>query len=57
LNPHHPGAVRASIGIGTTADDIDRLVDALHAIARYGARADYAYDSEHDEYSPRALAA
>ncbi|HEX5620289.1 MAG TPA: aminotransferase class V-fold PLP-dependent enzyme [Solirubrobacteraceae bacterium] len=56
-NPHHPGAVRASIGIGTTAADIDRLVGALHEIARYGARADYVYDAEHDEYSARALAA
>jgi hypothetical protein len=56
-NPHHPGAVRASVGIGTTATDIDRLVGALHEIARYGARSDYAYDSEHDEYIPRALAA
>jgi selenocysteine lyase/cysteine desulfurase len=55
--PHHPGAVRASVGIGTTAADIDRLVGALHEIARYGARCDYTYDSEHDEYSPRALAA
>jgi selenocysteine lyase/cysteine desulfurase len=57
LNPHHPGAVRASIGIGTTKADIDRLVDALHEIARYGPQADYAYDGEHDEYVPRALAA
>ncbi|HET8754887.1 MAG TPA: aminotransferase class V-fold PLP-dependent enzyme [Solirubrobacteraceae bacterium] len=57
LKPHHPGAVRASIGIGTTAADIDRLVDALHAIERFGPRSEYAYDSEHDEFSPRALAA
>ena len=31
--PALPGAVRASIGLGTTFDDIDRLVDALHEIA------------------------
>jgi selenocysteine lyase/cysteine desulfurase len=24
-----PGAVRASAGLGTTADDVDRLVDAV----------------------------
>jgi selenocysteine lyase/cysteine desulfurase len=56
-NPHHPGAVRASIGIATTAADIDRLVAALHSIERFGPRSEYAYDGEHDEYSPRALAA
>jgi selenocysteine lyase/cysteine desulfurase len=56
-NPHHPGAVRASIGLGTTVADIDRLVGALHEIERFGPRSEYAYDGEHDEYSPRALAA
>jgi selenocysteine lyase/cysteine desulfurase len=36
------GAVRASIGLGTTADDIDRLLTALHALVERGARWDYA---------------
>lgn len=36
------GAVRASIGIGTTADDIDRLLDALRGLTKRGARWDYA---------------
>lgn len=36
------GAVRASIGIGTTADDVDRLLDALRALTKRGARWDYA---------------
>jgi selenocysteine lyase/cysteine desulfurase len=32
--PELPGAVRASIGIGTTAADIDCLVGALHEIVQ-----------------------
>jgi selenocysteine lyase/cysteine desulfurase len=32
--PELPGAVRASIGIGTTQDDVDTLVAALHAVAQ-----------------------
>lgn len=36
-----PGAVRASAGLGTTADDIDRLVDAVTEIARHGPRWTY----------------
>ena len=32
--PRH--AVRASIGVGTGADDIDRLLDAVERIARHG---------------------
>ncbi|HTK66998.1 MAG TPA: aminotransferase class V-fold PLP-dependent enzyme [Pseudonocardia sp.] len=35
------GAVRASIGIGTTADDIDRLLTALRGLTKRGARWDY----------------
>ena len=34
--PALPGAVRASLGLGTTLDDIDRLIDALHEIATDG---------------------
>ena len=36
--PELPGAVRASIGLGTTAADIDALVEALYEIAQRGAR-------------------
>jgi selenocysteine lyase/cysteine desulfurase len=56
-HPELPGAVRASIGLGTTAEDIDRLVRALHDIARHGPRAQYEHVPEHDEYRPVASAA
>jgi selenocysteine lyase/cysteine desulfurase len=35
-------ALRASIGVGTTAEHIDRLVDALYALVTHGARWTYA---------------
>ncbi|GIG40283.1 aminotransferase class V-fold PLP-dependent enzyme [Cellulomonas phragmiteti] len=35
------GAVRASVGVGTTAEHVDRLVDALAALLRRGAQAEY----------------
>ncbi len=50
--PQLPGAVRASIGLGTTADDIDRLVRALHEIATVGPSTRYLHDPAHDEYRP-----
>ena len=56
-HPQLPGAVRASIGLGTTEEDVDRLVGALHEIARRGPRARYAHVPEHDEYRPIASAA
>jgi selenocysteine lyase/cysteine desulfurase len=56
-HPQLPGAVRASIGLGTTEEDVDRLVGALHEIARRGSRARYAHVPEHDEYRPIASAA
>jgi len=37
-----PGAVRASVGVGTRADDVDRLLRALARLARDGARWTYA---------------
>jgi selenocysteine lyase/cysteine desulfurase len=55
--PHHPGAVRASIGLGTTRGDIDHLVGALHTIARRGPLAHYVHAPEHDEFHPLELAA
>jgi selenocysteine lyase/cysteine desulfurase len=47
-----PGAVRASIGLATTADDIDRLAAALTELAANGPRLAYDYVREHDEYVP-----
>jgi selenocysteine lyase/cysteine desulfurase len=40
-SPAMPGAVRASIGLGTTSADIARLVDALDTIATAGPRWSY----------------
>lgn len=45
-----PGAVRASIGLGTTTEEVDRLVGALDDLARHGPRARYRYVPEHDEF-------
>lgn len=56
-SPHHPGAVRASIGISTTEADIDHLVGALHELVRYGPRMQYDHAGDRDEFIPRALAA
>jgi selenocysteine lyase/cysteine desulfurase len=36
-----PGAVRASVGLATTRDDLDRLVDALGTLTREGPRWTY----------------
>jgi len=48
--PALPGAVRASIGLGTTSDDIDRLAEALHEIASTGPRSRYVHVDSLDEY-------
>jgi selenocysteine lyase/cysteine desulfurase len=50
--PALPGAVRASIGLGTTAQDIDRLTDALREIATTGPRSRYEHVADLDEYRP-----
>jgi selenocysteine lyase/cysteine desulfurase len=52
--PPLPGAVRASLGLGTTPEDVDRLLDALQEIARHGPRSRYKHDRELDEYGPIA---
>lgn len=39
---HGHGAVRASVGVGTTGEHVERLIDALADYVRVGARADYA---------------
>ena len=50
--PALPGAVRASLGLGTTCDEIERLMDALHDIAATGPRSHYLYSDRLDEYEP-----
>ena len=48
--PPLPGAVRASLGLGSTEADVDRLVHALVSIARRGPRRRFVRDGERDEY-------
>ena len=50
--PPLPGAVRASVGLGTTREDVDRLSCALQELAASGPRSRYRYLAEHDEYEP-----
>jgi selenocysteine lyase/cysteine desulfurase len=50
--PALPGAVRASVGLGTTFDDVDRLIDALNEIAATGPRSRYARVAGLDEDRP-----
>jgi selenocysteine lyase/cysteine desulfurase len=50
--PALPGAVRASIGLGSTHHDIDRLADALHEIVATGPRSRYQHVAGLDEYHP-----
>jgi hypothetical protein len=49
--------VRASLGLGNTAEDVDRLVAALQEVARYGPRHRYVHVPEHDEYRAEYAAA
>jgi selenocysteine lyase/cysteine desulfurase len=46
------GAVRASLGVGNTAADVDLLVTALEQIVREGPEADYELGSEDGRYRP-----
>ena len=50
--PELPGAVRASLGLGTTEHDVDQLVGALDGIARQGPAMRYEHVVAHDEYRP-----
>jgi hypothetical protein len=45
-----PGAVRASMGLATTAAHVDRLLSALAALAADGTRVDYVFDEVENEY-------
>lgn len=47
-----PGAVRASMGIGTTTEDIDALAEAIQAIAAHGPSWTYRLDAASGEYTP-----
>ena len=49
-----PGAVRVSLGLGTTAADIDYLADALATIAEGGPTWDYRRSAQTAEYEPVA---
>ena len=49
--PPLPGAVRASLGLGTTEADVDRLIGALDDIARDGPAMRYHHVPERDEYA------
>jgi selenocysteine lyase/cysteine desulfurase len=51
---HHeiPGAIRASFGIGTTVEHIDRFVFALREITTRGPRLTYAEDPGTGDYVP-----
>ena len=47
-----PGAVRASFGIGTTIEHIDRLVDALADLSEHGPRLRYEEDPDTGDHHP-----
>jgi selenocysteine lyase/cysteine desulfurase len=48
--PPLPGAVRASLGLGTTEEDVDQLTGALDDIARHGPAMRYHHVTHRDEY-------
>ena len=48
-----PGAVRMSIGLGTTRADVDRLVDALKQIIAGGPRWTYDVSPETGDFAPK----
>ncbi|HLJ68018.1 MAG TPA: aminotransferase class V-fold PLP-dependent enzyme [Chloroflexota bacterium] len=45
-----PGAVRMSVGVGSTRQDIDALVGAVEAISRHGSHLSYRLDEASGEY-------
>jgi selenocysteine lyase/cysteine desulfurase len=47
-----PGAVRASVGLGTTAADVDALASALEALVSDGPRWRYRQEPDSGEYLP-----
>lgn len=55
--PPLPGAVRASVGLGTTAEDVDLLLAALGEIAQGGPGLRYGQVPGRDEYEPLVASA
>jgi selenocysteine lyase/cysteine desulfurase len=51
-SPAMPGAVRLSLGLGTTSADIDRLVDAVELFAMDGPRWTYRTSSDGKDCTP-----
>jgi selenocysteine lyase/cysteine desulfurase len=51
-HPPMPGAVRASIGLGSTSDDLDRFVDALTELSAAGPRWTYRTSADGSESVP-----
>jgi selenocysteine lyase/cysteine desulfurase len=49
---HVPGAVRMSVGLGTTREDVDRLVDAVAQIVSQGPRWTYDVSPQTGEFAP-----
>lgn len=49
---HIPGAVRASFGIGTTEDDVDRLVGAVSELVERGPHLSYRQDDDSGDFRP-----
>jgi selenocysteine lyase/cysteine desulfurase len=47
-----PGAVRASFGLGTTIEDIDRLVTGLRLLSDQGPRLTYTQDPRTGDFHP-----
>ncbi len=47
-----PGAVRASMGLGTTTEDVDALVSALESLVADGPRWQYRQEPDTGEYVP-----
>lgn len=47
-----PGAVRMSVGLGSSRHDVDALIDALRTIERDGSRWTYLLDGHSGEYVP-----
>jgi hypothetical protein len=45
-SPEHGTAVRASLGLGTTREHVDRLVNAVRTLAAGGPRSEYE-DTDH----------
>jgi hypothetical protein len=52
---HMPGMVRASFGCYNNTDDVDRLIEMLHRIARRDYQGDYVLDRASGEYRPRGF--